>query len=59
MPPTPPALPFDKPYTPTLPNVLQDAAARFADREFIVMGERRVTFESAERESAELARGLT
>jgi acyl-coenzyme A synthetase/AMP-(fatty) acid ligase len=50
--------PFDVDYAPTLPNLIADAAARHGDREFLVYGDRRLTFRDVERESALLARGL-
>ena len=48
----------DRPAHETLPALLRDAAVRFENREYLVLGERRVTFADAERKSAEWARGL-
>jgi acyl-CoA synthetase (AMP-forming)/AMP-acid ligase II len=48
----------DRPAQETLPVLLRDASMRFAKREYMVLGERRVTFADAERTSAEWARGL-
>ncbi|MCH2173515.1 acyl--CoA ligase [Myxococcota bacterium] len=45
-------------YTPTLPKMIRHLAERFGDRDMIVLGERRLTYRQAERESAKLARGL-
>jgi acyl-coenzyme A synthetase/AMP-(fatty) acid ligase len=45
-------------YPPTLPNVLADCVARYAEHEFLVEGERRLTYRDAERETSALARGL-
>jgi len=42
----------------TLPTLLRDASARFGAHEYMVLGERRVTFADAERTSAAWARGL-
>lgn len=50
-------MPFP-PYTPTMPEVLRDATARFGDREMIVCGNERYTFAQADREAARLAKGL-
>jgi acyl-CoA synthetase (AMP-forming)/AMP-acid ligase II len=52
------AIPFLPDYPPTLPNVIAGAVRRHGEREFLVDGERRLSFRDAERESAELARGL-
>ena len=51
-------VPFLPDYPATLPNVIADTANRYADREFLVMGDRRMTFRDVERSSAHLARGL-
>ena len=51
-------VPFLPDYPATLPNVIADTTRRYADREFLVMGERRLTFRDVERSSAHLARGL-
>ena len=51
-------VPFLPDYPATLPNVIADTTRRYADREFLVMGERRLTFRDVERRSAHLARGL-
>ena len=48
----------DPPCGATLPRVLRWAAETYADRELFVLGERRISFAEAERQSAELARGL-
>jgi acyl-CoA synthetase (AMP-forming)/AMP-acid ligase II len=48
----------NRPAHETLPALLRDAAVRFENREYLVLGERRVTFADAERTSAEWARGL-
>lgn len=45
-------------YPPTIANVIADAVKRYGGREFMVDGERRLTFAQAERESAILAKGL-
>jgi acyl-coenzyme A synthetase/AMP-(fatty) acid ligase len=45
-------------FTPTLPNLLHEAVRLHADREYLVMGDRRITFGQAGRVSAEWARGL-
>jgi acyl-CoA synthetase (AMP-forming)/AMP-acid ligase II len=45
-------------FTPTVPVLIRDLAARHGGRPLIVLGERRLSYESAERESALLARGL-
>lgn len=47
-----------EPIRPTLPEAIKAAARAYEDREYIVLGERRVTFRQAERESAALALGL-
>ena len=49
-----PLLPFEA----TIPAALKHAADRFADRDFLLLGERRMTYREAEAESARLARGL-
>ena len=41
-----------------MPEFLRRSAAQFGDKELIVLGERRLGYASAERESAVLARGL-
>jgi acyl-coenzyme A synthetase/AMP-(fatty) acid ligase len=53
----PPVVP-DRPAHETLPGLVRDASARFGAREYMVLGERRVTFADAERISADWARGL-
>ena len=58
MPLEPAKAPFDLDYDPTLPNLIQAAVTAHGEREFLAMGERRLTFRDAERQSAELARGL-
>lgn len=45
-------------YKATLPEVVKWAARTHGEREFLVMGDRRVRFVDAERESAALAKGL-
>ena len=40
-------VPFLPDYPATLPNVIADTANRYADREFLVMGDRRSTSRSA------------
>ncbi len=52
---TPPSFPD---YTPTVPEFLRRIAQRFGDKELVVLGEQRLTYAGAERESAVLARGL-
>lgn len=52
------AEPFLPDYAPTLPNVIANAARQYADREFLVYGDTRLSFRDTERESAHLARGL-
>ena len=50
---------FDFPeYSPTLPAMIRHLAERFGDRDMIALGDRRLTFGEAERESARLACGL-
>ena len=50
---------FDFPnYSPTLPEMIRHLAERFGDRDMVALGDRRLTFREAERESARLARGL-
>lgn len=46
------------PYLPTIPNMLRQASSQYAEEEFIVRGERRLTFAELDRESMRLARGL-
>jgi acyl-coenzyme A synthetase/AMP-(fatty) acid ligase len=46
------------PFPPTLPRVLAHAVEHFAEKEFLVCGERRLTFRQADEESGNLARGL-
>jgi acyl-coenzyme A synthetase/AMP-(fatty) acid ligase len=46
------------PFPPTLPRVLAHAVEHFAEKEFLVSGERRLTFRQADEESGNLARGL-
>ncbi len=43
---------------PSIPKFLRSCAQRFGPREAIVLGERRESFDSIERASARLARGL-
>ena len=45
-------------HTPTLPASLRHYVAQYSDREFLVQGERRLSFRDLERESARLARGM-
>ena len=45
-------------FEPTLPALLRHAAERFGERDMLALGERRLGFAEAERESARLARGL-
>lgn len=45
-------------WTPALPVFLRRVAERFGEKELVVLGERRLTYAAAERESAVLARGL-
>lgn len=45
-------------FTPTFPEVLRRYCTRYADREFIVEGDNRVTFADFDKRSAELARGM-
>ena len=52
------AVPFDGGFVPTMPNLLRHAVDRHGEREFLVHGDRRLTFRDAERQSAVLARGL-
>jgi acyl-coenzyme A synthetase/AMP-(fatty) acid ligase len=49
---------FRPPFETTLPQLLAHAVAQFGDREFLVCGDRRVTFRQADEESARLACGL-
>ena len=42
----------------TLPALLRGCAERFGERDMLALGERRLSFAEAERESARLARGL-
>ncbi len=46
------------PFRPTLPELIKAAAAAHEDREFVVLGDERLSFRDAERRSAMLARGL-
>ena len=46
------------PFPPTLPNVLRHAAECFGEKEFLVCGERCLTFRQADEESGNLALGL-
>ncbi len=46
------------PFPPTLPNVLRHAVECFGSEEFLVCGERRLTFRQADEESGILALGL-
>ena len=48
----------DESLIPTLPHVVALANERFAEKEFLVCGETRLTFAQADQESARLARGL-
>ncbi|HKT54246.1 MAG TPA: class I adenylate-forming enzyme family protein [Caulobacteraceae bacterium] len=50
--------PFEHGYVPTLPNLIHAAVEQHGGREFLVMGDRRLTFADVERQSAELAKGL-
>jgi acyl-CoA synthetase (AMP-forming)/AMP-acid ligase II len=50
--------PLDPGFEPTIPNLLAHAARSFADREFLVEGEQRMTYAEVEARSAELAKGL-
>jgi acyl-CoA synthetase (AMP-forming)/AMP-acid ligase II len=43
-------------FTPTLPVLLRRAAERYGDHEYLVVGDRRMTYAEAERASAALAR---
>ena len=45
-------------FPPSVPVMLRTLAQRYGPRELLVVGERRVTYEQAEAESALLARGL-
>ena len=45
-------------HTPTLPASLRHYAAKYADREFLIQGERRMSYRDLERESARLAQGM-
>ena len=51
-------VPADESLIPTLPHVVALANERFAEKEFLVCGETRLTFAQADHESARLARGL-
>ena len=42
----------------TLPALIREAAARHGDRQFLIAGERRLSYREVERESARLALGL-
>ena len=46
------------PFRPTLPELLRQACARFADDDFVVMPDRRVSFAEAERASAWIAKRM-
>ena len=48
---SPAATPSFPDYTPTVPEFLRRSAAQFGDKELIVLGERRLGYASAERES--------
>ena len=50
--------PVDPGFVPTLPNLIVHAAARFADRPFMVEEGRSVTYAEADAQSAALAKGL-
>src|SRR5690606_16338543 len=45
-------------FAPTLPGLIRAAARDHGEREFLVMGDQRLTYAQADRESAELAKGL-
>ena len=45
-------------FTPTVPAFIRRLADRHGDRTMLVLGDRRLRYDQAERESAELARGL-
>jgi acyl-CoA synthetase (AMP-forming)/AMP-acid ligase II len=45
-------------YTPTIPSSIRRAAARFGDRDFVVMPDRRLTYAQAEAASRRVAREL-
>ena len=45
-------------YAPTIPEFLRTRRERFGDRTLIVLGERRLSYAEADRQSARLARGL-
>jgi acyl-CoA synthetase (AMP-forming)/AMP-acid ligase II len=45
-------------HAPTLPAMIRYIAERWGDRDMIALGDRRLTYRQAERESAHLARGL-
>jgi acyl-CoA synthetase (AMP-forming)/AMP-acid ligase II len=45
-------------FTPTVPTFIRRLADRHGDRTMLVLGDRRLRYDQAERESAELARGL-
>ena len=45
-------------FRPTFPETLHRYTRRYADREFLVEGDKRITFGEFERKSAELARGM-
>jgi len=53
-----PDVPSDLPHAATVPAFLGHLAERFGEKELVVLGERRLTYAGAERESARLARGL-
>jgi acyl-CoA synthetase (AMP-forming)/AMP-acid ligase II len=45
-------------FAPTMPGLIREMAARHGDQEFLVLGDRRISFADADRISAELAQGL-
>lgn len=45
-------------FEPTMPGLIKHAVAEHGDREWTVLGNRRLTFRDADRESAEIAKGL-
>lgn len=45
-------------FTPTIPELLRRAVAQYADRDLIVMADRRATYADVERQSANLAKRL-
>jgi acyl-CoA synthetase (AMP-forming)/AMP-acid ligase II len=58
VPDVPPPESLAPPFPPTVPEVLAHAVASFPEREFLVCGDRRITFRQADEESARLAYGL-